>query len=155
MGSQIRSTGDTADSRILFVGTPKVDLAAICAESAADAVSVDVVADGQAALKQLTAASETPDEHQLPDLVLLQLDFTLPDGQTVLQAIRASPRLEQLPVVVLDPDDTDNMQIYQAEGNAYVQLPQTPEAHTERIDSILRFWFEWAQYPATCLYPDG
>ena len=155
MGSQIRSTDDTVDSRVLFVGTPKVDLAAICTESAADAVSVDVVADGQAALKQLTAASETPDEHQLPELVLLQLDFRLPDGQTVLQAIRASPRLEQLPVVVLDPDDSDNTQIYQAEGNAYVPLPQTPAEYTECIGSILRFWFEWARYPATCLYPDG
>ena len=155
MGAQITPTADTANSHVLFVGTPKVDLATICAESTPDAVSVDVVTDGQAALKQLIAASETPDELQLPDLVLLQLDFTLPDGQTVLQAIRASPRLEQLPVVVLDPDDSDNMQIYQAEGNAYVQLPQTPAAYTERIDSILRFWFEWAQYPATCLYPDG
>lgn len=153
--SQIEATDDATESRVLFVGTPHVDLTAICTDIEGDAISIDVVTDGQAALKRLMTASDSPGEQQLPDLILLQLDFALPDGQTVLHAVKSSPRLTQLPVVMLDPTEGDGTKAYQSGVNAHVQVPQTAEAYTDCIHSILQFWFEWAQYPATCLYPDG
>lgn len=153
--SQIEPTDNTPESHVLFVGTPQVDLTAICAELEAHSVSIDVVTDGRAALKRLIAVSDSPGDHHPPDLILLQLDFTLPDGQTVLQAIKSSPRLTQLPVVVLDPSEGDGKLTYETGGNAHVQLPRTAEGYADRINSIVRFWFEWAQYPAMCLYPDG
>lgn len=56
--------------------------------------------------KALVALSERQD-HELPDQIIL--DFGLPDGQSaaVLQELKASPRFDHIPVVVLAATQTD------------------------------------------------
>jgi len=139
---------------VLFVGSPSVDLQAACDAECTRRVDIEVVIDGRAAIKWLTTASESPTEYTRPDLVLLQCDFELPDGMTVLHAIKSSPRLETVPVVVLDPNDTGVEPAYEAGGNAYVKTPHTAEEYVDLVRSITQFWFEWAQYPAESLYSD-
>ncbi|WP_253737549.1 hypothetical protein [Halohasta salina] len=145
---------DHTELTVLFVGSPTVDLEATCDAECTRPVDIDVVADGRAAIRRLTAASESPTAYPRPDLVLLQCDFELPDGMTVLHAIKSSPRLETVPVVVLDPNDTGVEPTYEAGGNAYVTTPHTAEEYVDLVRSITRFWFEWAQYPAESLYSD-
>jgi len=139
---------------VLFVGSPSVDLEAACDSACTRPVDIDVVTDGRAAIQRLTATSDPSASRRRPDLVLLQCDFELPDGMTVLHAIKSSPRLETTPVVVLDPDDTDIERTYRTGGNAHVSTPETSEGYVDLVRSITRFWFEWAQYPAESLYSD-
>ena len=139
---------------VLFVGSPTVDIEAACDSESVRPVDIEVVTDGRAALQWLTAAGESPSEYARPDLVLLQCDFELPDGMTVLHAIKSSPQLDSMPVVILDSDDCDVETAYEAGGNAYVRTPHTAEEYVDLIGSIGEFWFEWAQYPAESLYSD-
>jgi len=139
---------------VLFVGAPSVDLQAACDSERTRPVDIEVATDGRAAIQRLIAASESPTEYTRPDLVLLQCDFELPDGMTVLHAIKSSPRLRATPVVVLDPGDTDIERTYRTGGNAHVSTPDTIEEYVDLVRSITRFWFEWAQYPAESLYSD-
>jgi len=139
---------------VLFVGSPTVDLNTVCDYERTHPVDIDIVTDGRAAIQRLTASGESPTEYSRPDLILLQCDFELPDGMTVLHAIKSSPLLDKVPVVVLDPDDTGVEPTYKAGGNAYVRTPHTAEEYVDLIRSIKEFWFEWAKYPSESLYSD-
>jgi len=145
---------DHTELTVLFVGSPTVDIEAVCDAECSRSVDIEVVTDGRAALRRFTASSESPTEYTRPDLVLLQCDFELPDGMTVLHAIKSSPLLDTVPVIVLDPDDTGVEPTYEAGGNAYVKTPQTAEEYVDLVCSIREFWFEWAQYPTESLYSD-
>lgn len=139
---------------VLFIGSPPIDLQAACASACEQAVDIGVVSDGRAALHRLTDASASPDADS-PDLVLLQFDFELPDGMTLLHALKSSPRLSTLPVVVLDPDATGVDMTYKVGGNAYIQPPESTDGFTDLIDSIASFWVGHAQYPGESLYSNG
>lgn len=146
---------DDTELTVLFVGSPTVDLEAACGSaSVVRSVDIEVVTDGRAALQRLTAASESPNEYVRPDLVLLKCDFELPDGMTILHAIKSSPQLDTVPVIVLDPDDCDAETAYETGGNAYVRTPQTAEEYVDLIGSIGEFWFGWVQYPTESLCSD-
>jgi len=147
-------TVDCGEVAVLFVGTPPIDLQQTYDDVYTDPVDIEVVTDGRAAIRRLIAISESPTEYPRPDLVLLQCDFELPDGMTVLHAIKSSPLLDTVPVIVLDPDDTGVEPTYEAGGNAYVKTPQTAEEYADLVCSIREFWFEWAQYPTESLYSD-
>jgi len=144
-------TTDGGELVVLFVGTPPIDLQQACRDICTDPVDIDVVTDGRAAIRRLTASSTSPTAYPRPDLVLLQCDFELPDGMTVLHAIKSSPQLGAVPVVVLDTDDCDAETAYETGGNAYLKAPQTTEEYVDLIGSIEEFWFDWAQYPAEYL----
>ena len=150
-------SGSSAQSlrplRVLFVGAPPIDLQATCDSSCSRPVDIDVVDDGKTAINRLTDTSEPSVDNPDPDLILLQCDFELPDGLTVLHAIKSSPRLNTVPVVVLNPDEDAEL-TYSTGGNAHVKTPQTVAEYTDLIDSVGQFWFEWAQYPGESLYSD-
>jgi hypothetical protein len=139
--------------RVLFVGTPPIDLQAVCSSSCNRPVDIDIVNDGKAAIQRLADSGASAADHVEPDLILLQCDFELPDGLTVLHAIKSSPRLNAVPVIVLDPDEDAGI-TYKTGGNAHVKPPQTVAGYTDLIDSIGTFWFEWARYPAESLCTD-
>mgnify|MGYP006288196147 CR=1 FL=1 len=154
MTASATRTVDCGEVAVLFVGTPPIDLQQTYDDVYTDPVDIEVVTDGRAALQRLTATSESPTEYAQPDLVLLQCDFELPDGMTVLHAIKSSPQLATVPVVVLDSDTGDAETIYDTGGNAYVKTPHTAEEYADLIRSITEFWFEWAQYPSEYLSSD-
>lgn len=153
----MRYQDSSAQSRrtlqVLFVGTPPIDLQAVCSSSCSRLVNINVVDDGKTAIKWLADSGEPPADQMKPDLILLQCDFELPDGLTVLHAIKSSPRLNTVPVVVLDSDEDAEI-TYKNGGNAHVKPPQTVAGYTDLIDSIGTFWFEWARYPAESLSTD-
>ena len=147
-------TTDGGELVVLFVGTPPVDLQQACGDTCTDPIDIDVVTDGRAAIRRLTASSMSPNEYPRPDLVLLQCDFELPDGMTVLHAIKSSPQLGTVPVVMLNTDDCDAETAYETGGNAYINASHKAEEYADLIRSITQFWFEWAQYPSEYLSSD-
>lgn len=139
---------------ILFVGTPRIDIEAAVRSSCSCPVTVDVVTDGRDGVRWLIKASETTTDRSLPDMILLELGGELPNGETVLYAIKSSPRLETIPIVVLTAEESDAGTAYDYGGNAHVTIPNSAEAYTELARSIGQFWFEWAQYPSESLFTD-
>lgn len=139
------------DISVLFVGSPPVKLRNACDAFRAGSVDVEVVRDGKAAIGWLTDLAESPVNTPAPDLILLQLGFASPDGTTVLHAIKSSPRLNAVPVVVIGPAESDAATTYEHGGNVHVTAPDTIDGYIDLMAAIERFWFTWAQYPAECL----
>ena len=103
-----------------------------------------VAKDGYEALELLRSAGP------LPQLVLLDLNLPRLSGQDVLDTIRADPRLDKLPVVVLStsnsPVDIDFAYAHRA--NAYVRKPNGFVALLAVARAIRDFWTRTATLPA-------
>ncbi len=82
-----------------------------------------VAADGEQALRILLP--ENAGRPFRPALVLLDVNLPKIDGLEVLRRIRADPRTQSLPVVVLttSSEETDIVSSYQLGANSFVRKP--------------------------------
>ncbi len=85
------------------------------------------VADGADALDYLMRRGKYAalDEHEMPVVVLLDLQLPRISGLEVLKEIRGNPRTAYLPVVVLTSSDehSDRLGAYAQHANSYVRKP--------------------------------
>lgn len=109
-----------------------------------DVSSVTDGADALQHLRKLVATGET-----LPDLIVLDLNLPKLDGRQVLAAIRATPELHTLPVVVLTSSDAerDIVESYAAGANCYVTKPIDLLSFQNAVRSIGGFWFTVVKLP--------
>ena len=116
---------------------------------AGEDLRLSVVGDGEQALAFLRREAGFEDAPR-PQLVLLDLNLPRLSGQDVLETIRADPRLDKLPVVVLStsnsPADIDFA--YEHRANAYVRKPNGFDALTVVARSIRDFWTRTASLPS-------
>jgi CheY-like chemotaxis protein len=110
---------------------------------------LEVVGDGQDALDALQSG------RPLPSLVLLDLNLPGVSGKEVLERIRANPRLQQLPVVVLSTSNApaDVAFAYGLHANAYVRKPNGFVALKHVAAAIKDFWVRTATLPAPFAAP--
>ena len=103
-----------------------------------------VVSDGAEALAVLQTPGPTP------QLVLLDLNLPKVSGEQVLDAIRADPQLEHLPVVILSTSNApkDIRFAYEHRANAYVRKPNGFEALSATARAIRDFWTRTATLPS-------
>ena len=103
-----------------------------------------VARDGEEALEVLKA--KIP-----PTLVLLDLKLPRLSGVDVLTAIRDSPRLANIPVVVLTSSDekTDLAACYALGCNAFVRKPVDFIEYTNDLRTTLDFWLNVNLVPPT------
>jgi CheY-like chemotaxis protein len=140
---------------VLFVGSPPAELWNACDAFRADSVDFEVVRDGKAAIARLSDLADSPVDAGAPDLILIEFGFSSPDGSTVLHAIKSSPRLNAVPVVVIGATDDEAGATYEHGGNVHVTAPDTTDEYVDLMAAIGRFWFAWARYPAESLSVTG
>ncbi|MFP4323904.1 MAG: response regulator [Anaerolineales bacterium] len=101
--------------------------------------SIVVVRDGVAALDYLL-----DDTRPLPRIVLLDLKLPRLDGLEVLRHLRADPRTQYMPVVVMTSSDEgrDIRQSYALGANSYVQKPVNYERFMQAVAHISQYWLE-------------
>ena len=121
------------------------ELLTLRALKAAAAVAEIIVArDGEAALNYLFARGEFSQRntHELPQLVILDLNIPKIDGMGVLEALRKSPDTKMLPIVILtsSKDQRDIEKAYALGVNAYVQKPISSTEFTKTCEAIGAFW---------------
>jgi two-component system response regulator len=111
-------------------------------------MQIHVVPDGLAAMAFLNQAGPYADKPR-PDLVLLDLNLPLMDGREVLQAVRADPKLTEIPVVVLTTsvDEVDILKVYKLHANCYISKPLDFLQFTGVVRQIEGFWFQLAKLP--------
>lgn len=133
--------------RILLVEDSAFD-AQLTVEALKDAgVEVDlaVLPDGEKALAYLRGR----EAHDLPDLVLLDLNLPRKDGREVLAELKACDRLRALPVLVMttagSPEDV--LEAYRLGANAYVVKPVDYEEFVGVMRSIDAFWIRTVRLP--------
>jgi CheY-like chemotaxis protein len=105
---------------------------------------VVVVRDGTEALDYLfaTGSYASRDASDLPQVVLLDLKLPKIDGLEVLRRIRADPRTELLPVVVLtsSKEDRDVVESYSRGANSYVRKPVEFNEFSEAVRQLGLYW---------------
>jgi CheY-like chemotaxis protein len=107
-----------------------------------------VVTDGVEALDFLHQRGDHEDV-PCPDVVLLDLNLPGKNGDEVLEAIRADPELETLPVVVLTSSGAqeDVVQSYDLQANAYLTKPVDPAEFVEVVRTFEQFWLSVVRLP--------
>lgn len=115
-------------------------------QRSARSVSLQVVTDGEQAIRYLHGEGAFADRHAHPRPDLVLLDWKLPRmrGLEVLKMIRADPAFDGLPVVVLtsSKEEEDVLDAYAARANSYLQKPISTEALAMLLDSVGRYWLE-------------
>lgn len=137
---------------VLFIGRPRTDVQAVFDSLDCNRVTVDIVTDGRQAIRRLTSGCEETTDARSPDLILLEFGFESPDGRTVLHAIKSSPRLGAVPVIVLTADELEAKTASAHGGNAHLTIPDSPVAYAELLRSVGKFWVDWARYPSESLF---
>lgn len=110
--------------------------------------TVDVVGDGEEAMAYLR--QEPPFEQApRPDLVLLDLNMPLKDGREVLAEMKADPRLEMIPVIVLttSSEEADVVSVYKLHAASYVTKPVDFADFAAAVRSIEGFWLSIVRFP--------
>jgi len=105
---------------------------------------ITVVRDGAEALdyifaRDLFAARDVLDQ---PTVVLLDLNLPKISGMDVLRAIRADPRTEFLPVVIMTSsrEETDLLGGYAGGANSYVVKPVEFDEFSEKVKQLGLYW---------------
>ena len=105
---------------------------------------VDVVSDGAEALDYLFArgAHAARGAAPLPQVLLLDVKLPKIDGIRVLRQLRADPRTQALPVVMLtSSDEYENVRDSYALGaNSYVRKPVEFTAFAEAVQKLGLYW---------------
>jgi CheY-like chemotaxis protein len=102
--------------------------------------------DGDEALDYLYRRGEYADPASSPRPGVILLDLNLPgtDGRQVLNEIKGSQHLRDIPVVVLttSADERDITACYRAGANSYIQKPVDIDGFMKAIERLNGYWFE-------------
>lgn len=113
---------------------------------------VQVARDGAEALEFLfgTGAYAGRNVQDRPKVVLLDLKLPKLDGREVLRRIRADPRTQTIPVVVLtsSPEERDIVESYRLGVNSYIVKPVDFEQFTATVKQLSLYWLLHNKTPA-------
>jgi len=89
-------------------------------------------------------------KHDLPDLILLDLNLPNKSGIEILETIKTDSILKRIPVIVLtsSTDKRDILATYHLHANCYLNKPTNIEDFTRMIKLINDFWLTEVIYPS-------
>jgi len=107
-----------------------------------------VLHDGKTAVQELR---DIPEDRDLPDLILLDLNLPGIKGHEILKQLKNEPRLNSIPVVILSTSSApeDIRLAYSRQANAYVNKPSGLNEFQSTVEKIYTFWFDAALLPKT------
>ena len=85
-----------------------------------------------------------------PSIILLDLNMPGKNGRVVLQEIKTSPDLRQIPVIVLTTSkvEEDILRSYDLGANSYIVKPITLQKLLEVMVDLGKYWFTVVELPA-------
>jgi CheY-like chemotaxis protein len=87
--------------------------------------------------------------HELPGLVLLDLNMPGLDGRAVLEKAKQNPNLKKIPIIILttSSDERDVEQCYELGASTYIQKPVSFDGLINAIRHLKDYWFGIAILP--------
>jgi two-component system, chemotaxis family, response regulator Rcp1 len=109
---------------------------------------LSIVEDGVQAMEFLRRQGQYGNAPR-PDLIMLDLNLPRKDGREVLAEIKADPKLQNIPVVVLTTSraEQDILRSYNLHANCYVTKPVDFDRFVEVAHSIESFWLSIVVLP--------
>lgn len=112
---------------------------------------IHVARDGAEALDYLfaTGAYAGRNQREIPRLILLDLKLPKVSGLDVLRRLRADPRTQLIPVVVLTSsrEEKDIEESYRLGANSYLVKPVEFEKFTKVVEQLGYYWLLTNQSP--------
>jgi two-component system, response regulator len=112
---------------------------------------VVIARDGQEALDYLFGEGEFAgrDPNDRPSIVLLDLNLPKVSGLDVLRRLRADPRTELVPVVVLTTsrEEQDVVESYRLRANSYIRKPVGFEKFVDAVSQLGLYWLMLNERP--------
>lgn len=109
------------------------------------------VEDGQELLDYLhhTGNYADPKLAPRPGLILLDLDMPRVDGMAALKAIKSSPELRSIPIVILTTStaEQDIVQSYDLGVNSFITKPVTFDQLVAVMEGVTQYWFQLVELP--------
>ena len=126
-----------------------VELAREALRDVAAPLHLSVVHDGVEALAFLRREGQYGQAPR-PGLILLDLNLPKKDGREVLAEIKADPRLQAIPVVVLttSASEQDILRSYQLHANCYITKPVDLDQFMQVVNIIDDFWLTIVALPS-------
>lgn len=113
------------------------------------AVDLSFVSDGEQALGWLATAARVPGGHELPALVLLDLNLPKTDGRQVLAKVKKDAKLARIPVIAFStsnsPDEVGAT--YDLHANCYLVKPLDYSSLATMIRQTIEYWLNVVQLP--------
>lgn len=110
------------------------------------------VTDGEELLDYLNRRAPYDDDHAypMPGLVLLDLNMPRKDGREVLREIKADPRLQSIPVVILTTSkaEEDVVRSYRDGVNSFISKPVTFAALIDVVQTLGKYWLQVVDLPS-------
>jgi CheY-like chemotaxis protein len=107
---------------------------------------IEVARDGQEAIDKLEKALH---DNKLPDLVLLDINLPKLNGHEVLERLKMTEGLEQIPVIILSTSssEVDIVKSHKNHANCFITKPVEIDEFVKAIETIENFWFSFAKLP--------
>lgn len=111
------------------------------------------VEDGEELMEYLLLEGRYSDSPNAPSPGLILLDLNMPrkDGREALQEIKAHPKLQRIPVVVMTTStaEEDIYRSYDLGANSYITKPVTFERLVDLMRTLGTYWIEFVELPKT------
>lgn len=105
---------------------------------------IQVVSDGEAAVRYLSGEEAYADRDRYPLPMLMLLDLKLPrrSGLEVLEWVRQQPKLRRIPVVVLTSsrENIDVNRAYDLGANSYLVKPVAFDGLLNMVKALNQYW---------------
>jgi CheY-like chemotaxis protein len=131
---------ETNKTLLLIEDNPDdIDLALKAFQPFTNISRIQTARDGAEALNLINSWE---DDHNLPSLILLDLNLPFVSGFELLQALKSNQRLSRIPVIILtsSTEESDVRQAYQLGTNSYIKKP-IDFSEFQKVASILNnYW---------------
>ena len=109
---------------------------------------LSVVKDGAAAVDYLSRKGIYADQ-ELPDLVLLDINLPKLNGHEVLNYIKTTAAIKNIPVIMLttSSSNADVVKAYSAGANSYITKSDRYEIFIQSIKILMNYWTNVAILP--------
>lgn len=89
--------------------------------------------------------------HDLPKLILLDLNMPKKDGREALKEIKSDDKLKNIPVLVFttSKEERDILSTYDLGANAFISKPVKFEEFIHVLQALGNFWFKVVTLPKT------
>lgn len=115
---------------------------------------LEFVEDGEELLSFLRreGAYEHLKDHTYPGLILLDLNMPKMDGREALRELKADPKLQRIPVVVLTTSEAeeDIVRTYGLGVNSFITKPVSFTELVKVVTVLSNYWVEIVALPPEC-----